>query len=49
MKPRIFCCLCSGVDRFKRQFAYLEENQGKPGAGAGAGGGRSTALHRHHA
>ncbi|XP_013601508.1 PREDICTED: mitogen-activated protein kinase 8-like [Brassica oleracea var. oleracea] len=38
----------SGVDRFKRQFAYLEENQGKPGAGAGAGGGRSTALHRHH-
>ncbi|KAL0797929.1 hypothetical protein Bca101_053103 [Brassica carinata] len=37
----------SGVDRFKRQFAYLEENQGKPGAGAG--GGRSTALHRHHA
>ncbi|XP_056864897.1 mitogen-activated protein kinase 8 isoform X2 [Raphanus sativus] len=38
----------SGVDRFKRQFAYLEENQGKPGAAAG-GGGRSTALHRHHA
>ncbi|XP_013638925.1 PREDICTED: mitogen-activated protein kinase 8-like isoform X2 [Brassica oleracea var. oleracea] len=37
----------SGVDRFKRQFAYLEENQGKPGAAAG--GGRSTALHRHHA
>ncbi|CAN7135653.1 unnamed protein product, partial [Brassica rapa subsp. narinosa] len=37
----------SGVDRFKRQFAHLEENQGKPGAGAG--GGRSTAMHRHHA
>ncbi|CAF2336837.1 hypothetical protein YC2023_123153 [Brassica napus] len=37
----------SGVDRFKRQFAHLEENQGKPGAGAGGGG--STAMHRHHA
>ncbi|KAG2280148.1 hypothetical protein Bca52824_051368 [Brassica carinata] len=37
----------SGVDQFKRQFAHLEENQGKPGAGAG--GGRSTAMHRHHA
>ncbi|CAN8312452.1 unnamed protein product [Cochlearia groenlandica] len=36
----------SGVDRFKRQFAHLEENQGQPGA---AGGGKSTALHRHHA
>ncbi|RID51793.1 hypothetical protein BRARA_H02435 [Brassica rapa] len=37
----------SGVDRFKRQFAYLEENQGKPEGKPGAG--RSTALHRHHA
>ncbi|KAF5803636.1 putative mitogen-activated protein kinase CMGC-MAPK family [Helianthus annuus] len=37
----------SGVDRFKRQFAHLEEGMGK--GGGGGGGSNTTPLLRQHA